>query len=930
MKKIFMVLVAAFFVSIGIGLNASFADSTTENISTNPSEDYVSYTMLSEESTSYDNVNDGYLSESIANKSDSVINPSSSDSNSARESIRSIATSRPKKIQKRSVATLENDITPSDFNSLKQKIESPDREETVIVPGGKYVFVDTINVVKDLVLKNKTGEKVVFQLGMYNQNPDSLGKTMMDIKSGKVTLDADSDENFIFSGSETPLAFNVKVNEPHNGAYIKGDTKVTRNGVFTTVREGSSIVINHGIFTNAAGSGPHSGPILVDPKGKLVMNGGKIIHNYQSHGETTANASIWKDMYEAQAVSAGITSYGGDVTINGGEISDNYHSYGSGGAITSVGALVNGREVVRSKVIINGGTIENNAVWDFDNREPGNFIAHRGGAVFQTLNSDLIVNGGDFIDNFGIGGGGAIFSAWCTTVTVNGGLFKGNTTESGGGAIATHDSFTNIQESEDESIYGELNPYGIKDIDSWYAKGFGVDFVVNGGTFEENKAYMGGAIYVASQNAEINAGIFKNNEANRFGGAVYLSTNPYVLYIKNALIEKNEADDKYGSMGNNYFPKLEFQTGSGGGLWYCPTGSGEINVSNGVAIFDNISSHEGGDFSSLKKIDDYSVSIVNRMLGGGYISWYNDSISKRYTKGDKELDVIDKYKDNLALLSGTEDFSKNAARILATTVFTNNKAKRGGAVATNGKVIFGSENLEFSIKVIKDWSEKIEESDRKPVKIALVVVRNENEQEKEYIVDEAELNKENGYTHTFEKLPLEANGRLQYRVKELGEDYVASYSYTLKRKLENNDSSANPNKFEGNTFATRDLLNGDEILISVKNDPKPVKPNDPGIYVPENPNNPDPDEEKPQNPDKENPKPDKDKDEEKPNKDTEKEKPSKVNTNKSDEKNIPNKVKYSKGDLPNKLPRTGDFGIGGYALFLIYSAIAFIAFRKRV
>ena len=69
---------------------------------------------------------------------------------------------------------------------------------------------------------------------------------------------------------------------------------------------------------------------------------------------------------------------------------------------------------------------------------------------------------------------------------------------------------------------------------------------------------------------------------------------PYVLKLNNIYIHNNQAvDDKdIPLVMSNLKDKVVLMPGSGGGIWYCPTGTSEIYVSNGVAD-SNLATHSG-------------------------------------------------------------------------------------------------------------------------------------------------------------------------------------------------------------------------------------------------------------------------------------------------------------------------------------------------
>ena len=86
------------------------------------------------------------------------------------------------------------------FQSLKETLEDPSRSQEIWVSGGEYHFTDTITVAKDLTLRNRPNEKVLFIFDLKNDNNSSLGKTMFNVLSGRFTLAGETNDSIIFDG----------------------------------------------------------------------------------------------------------------------------------------------------------------------------------------------------------------------------------------------------------------------------------------------------------------------------------------------------------------------------------------------------------------------------------------------------------------------------------------------------------------------------------------------------------------------------------------------------------------------------------------------------------------------------------------------------------------------------------------------------------
>lgn len=747
-----------------------------------------------------------------------------------------------------------NPIIAGDFASLKAAIEAPERDTVLVVPGGRYVFTDTVIVSKDLTLQNQAGEKVEFVLGIFNTSRGtSSGKTMLDVREGTLILAADSNDHLYFDGTSEwnrnrhDSRRNGKLdNQTGNVDDVSNKTLVDKKGVFVTLHPHTKGIIEHATFANAANGGALSGAVFADYKSTLVMNDGLFTHNFTLLQETAANGAIYHRGLDGRGLgsktrSASVTVFGATFEMNGGKITDNYSLYSMGSAIAATGSYLSATseergDIQRAKITLNGGEILRNSSHTFADPDR---VDVGGGAVFLDVNTDFTVRAGEFSDNYAHGSGGFLFANWGTRVTIEGGNFARNEAQRMGGAIALYDGFMSYDPTTD-SIVASSNPYGITDVNTWYDRGLGVELRVNGGTFTENKAYIGGAMYIATDRGEINAGRFTKNEADRFGGAIYLASIPYRLTIRNAYITNNTSDHSYGTMGYNHyaeeytprdsdnvrrriklFPDLSqetYHTSSGGGIWYCPTGSGTLHISNGVAVFDNHASVEGDDFTSMQKEGnaEYKVSVSNRALGGGWVDWYADTMEHRYSEGDTALDPLVDRSDNIMLKASLRDRAKRAARSLATTFFEENIAKRGGAIATNGHVDFGDGQQEFEVTVHKTWSDKV--TKKIPVTIELLVVTKEGD----FVVESTELNEINHFSHTFESLPLQSNGNMTYKIHEVGTEYLATYSYRLNEgELQATD-----------TFSTEDLVHGDQIRMEIHNEMKPVKPDENSPFRP--------------------------------------------------------------------------------------------------
>lgn len=351
----------------------------------------------------------------------------------------------------------------------------------------------------------------------------------------------------------------------------------------------------------------------------------------------------------------------------------------------------------------------------------GNLGSDKGGGAIKILNSDLHITGGNFTENECLAWGGAI-NVVGGTVKIDGGSFTGNTASASGGAIS-----------------------------------------LSGGT----KKYDG-------SQTEINGGHFANNTSQGFwgGGAIYNDTFSK-LTVNNALIRNNTVKDAF-LIGAGNHPVSQ----QGGGVWNCPTGTTILNITKGVAMFNNsapdagknkdfkgagddfasISSHRFGEF-----IAGQPISITSRMLGGGQRLWYQDGSIHgihnnwdsakqlpRYQEGgdNQPIPYDTEINENKAFKSVPSEDSKALAEKLARVVIENNTATKAGisgaGIANNGLLTFGSPD-KWKLQVKKSWED--DDPQQRPTKINLDILVGG------FQVDQVELSKENNWTAMGENFP---------------------------------------------------------------------------------------------------------------------------------------------------------------------------------
>lgn len=514
-----------------------------------------------------------------------------------------------------------------------------------------------------------------------------------------------------------------------NKLTLAGD--VTLSGVNVTVPESGGAVIVHGelaladsaeITDVSIGRSLASG-VLVSGSGAVMrMSGGKI-----DNIDIASSAH-----YDAQYSGAILVRSGGKLEMTGGTITGNtcsgrnsfYSSSGvmmfgnstfdmSGGQITGNKAWRGSAAVLLStgsttaKFNMSGGTISNNSSKPYNS--PGAVRAlEAAGAVFATGSSDFEMTGG--------------------TITGN------KVTDGAGGGVAIADDTITDRTDTIFNMYG--GTISNNTISGTTAAGAGVG---------------GGGVYVYSNGVHLYAGNITGNSAVQ-GGGVYSegnATSYCTLHMSDAIITDNEA------------------TSIGGGMWFCPTGSSVIRVKNGAAIYGNTAGEAGDDFVTIPKTGaKYTVTLADRMLGGGSAGWHKDGGVVGGSLGGPDLDVprydaadpgelitgITDKMSGYALKAITTDGAIKQAQKYGKLIIKNNTAVRGGGVGANGGVDIGDTGGLTKLSVQKDWVGTA----TKPESIKVYLVSNGNR------IDSVELTEANGWKGSFTDLP----DNVDYTVEE--------------------------------------------------------------------------------------------------------------------------------------------------------------------
>lgn len=489
------------------------------------------------------------------------------------------------------------------------------------------------------------------------------------------------DKDYALTETLTVPAGKIIVLRDDGAQHTLSQAPVNDPGEMFKVEKGASLTFDGDLIFKGGESKNFDQGNIVNVSGEFTLKRGKL-HGGKISGPRSAAVLVNKNA---------------KFTMTGGSIE----------AFTITSAVSSAPVVVGSSGYfdMSGGRISGNKVdvYDFPNCS--------GGVLLWTwqpndLPAKMYLSGEAVIDGNSAPQGGGIYLIGNTGLNMSGGVISNNkaTRGHGGGVCVAGQSGGNKE---------------------------GVDvtsFTMTGGVIKGNSAAKsGGGIYVNSDNVTLSGGKIINNKAREWGGGVYVSEQPHTLRLTNVVIKQNEAKVM------------------GGGIWICPTGSLEVHITNGGAIFDNAtdptdSKGAGADIGFVGSTsENRKLEISRRMLGGGRNVFYKDGgIIPDHTLGSVTAGQVDKdvprFDPNnpgeevvgfttpagCALISKPSEGAKQLANEAAKLIISGNKASQGGGIGSNGGVVIGNEG-EYSLKVNKAWAEDIPESSRCAVTIKLKI-----------------------------------------------------------------------------------------------------------------------------------------------------------------------------------------------------------------
>ena len=634
-----------------------------------------------------------------------------------------------------SIMLLADDKIDS-FDALKKAIENAPKNgsETEIVLNGDIALTDTLTIAagQNITLVDDGSERVI--------SVDSAANiaTMFTIEEGAAltikTSTPERDELLTLDGENVDLVLSaddigfITVNGAfilQGGQIVNSTIEHTSGGVVVVCGENAVFEMHGGRIADNEFRNQYGGVVRVALGATFKMSGGSIFGNDTMPESQINNAAVY---IEAEGNS--------HFELSGGNISNNHGYFGG----VFIGEPVQPDWQSIATMTMTGGSITGNTA----------------ASVFTQY------------DGATGGYGGGIMICGQARVTMSGGTISGNTATIGGG-VAVYDLYVSIGQGLGTTL-------------EWWKSFLPAEFTMTGGTISNNQAIYentqdggcGGGIYVASDNVTLKGGTIANNMAERQGGGVYVGSVPYTLRMYDAIITENTASVL------------------GGGVWLCPTGDASNLVTNGGAIFGNTAGEGGAgdDLVAVPQDDkDHFVTLADRILGGGEAKWYEDGGVKSTTPdgysnilgepdgtarfdpenpGDR-IENIRLSIDGLALKAVVSDAAAELAESKAQLRITGNTAPRGGGLGSNGAVIIGTPEDEWTLRVTKDWADGITDEQKKPVTVRLKIG--------DYALDTVTLDASNNWTKEFTQLPNpETLGELKITVVEEGEEYDASYS----------------------------------------------------------------------------------------------------------------------------------------------------------
>lgn len=462
---------------------------------------------------------------------------------------------------------------------------------------------------------------------------------------------------------------------------------------------------------------------VVSKGGTVNITGGKITHNSVGYSANNADSGLPADQIGKESGNGwnqfgkiaeyAVTETAGAIiltekstgVIDGGEISGNR---GDTGAIVVQGKPDRDRSIGRNTNVENGNATASSL--DIKNGKLDNNIGvHHAGAVYSFNGAGVEMSGGSITNNFAWNKGGAVWvseesyasSVWAppsgtpsnlpvgeASFIFKGGTISGNMTVNRGGAIEVMSDHVALIGGEINNNYSRVLGGAV------YVEGDGVDrmyqLYIKAGCITDNSA-------VPDENSGVSAPLYRTlNTADGcdFSNAMDGATSSYV-------------SNKNGDFGHYY--------GHGGGIWLCPFGG---NVTYAVPNSQVVVAGNHADQSSPRNWynDGSGNDMLVRPQAAGKLNGFNflDLGDQNIFTDEKTGAVLSNETAQGTHYSGSALALTNTAANTCSTsgvMMRGNVASDGGAIASNGTVVFGDEADVYqaitSLKLQKVWSQSL-------------------------------------------------------------------------------------------------------------------------------------------------------------------------------------------------------------------------------
>lgn len=623
------------------------------------------------------------------------------------------------------------EATAGTFTELKNAINAG--KQRIILTGTEYLFTESISiptngnvtlvndagVVQDVVFKRDSNYDVVL-FNVQSEGTLSLGEEGTDIA---LTLDG---ENRTVTSSLIRTA----------GALVINGAELINNNMDTLV-----------VWNN-----PDSALTADGEDAIITLNCGKISGNNNNFG--TGGVRL---------------NNGASMVMKGGEISGNtsgwYSRAGgvqaeSGASFTMEGGLVKNNEGGIGGVLVGRGLHED--FYDASSRKPLNKAEWE-----NKKQSTFTMTGGAIDGNEGTYFAGGVMVSGNAKFTMNNGTIQNNTNVMDAGGVLAKDwmiwqyaGYSNANDDYPEYLDGTKIP-----VEEW-SNMFPAAFEMNGGIIANNKALGnqgdgdGGGLLVQSNKVVLEAGVFRDNQAKKHGGAIHVKTVPYALNLKNLSVYGNHSDVE------------------GGGLWICPIGDAKVVVNDGAVLYGNTAEKAGDDFFTTNKHPDFFLQanpdanpkhgimvLPERLPNGTPIQWCKDGkpvdweesghvnvYGPRYKPGDEPV-TPEYFETEPQAFKAIVDETVvgKLAQGTKLKIFGNTAGEGGGGIGSNGFLVLGDVPKEGTpIKTIvlkKVWNNVT------PTDITINALIDGQ------VIKTLQLTKDNNYTVSMGNLPVSIDGK---------------------------------------------------------------------------------------------------------------------------------------------------------------------------